>query len=232
MNSVSATQSQQPEYVDQPGLYSKLTLRRNPLADPRQPPEDLSLEPKWASSIISGRGVHLPYQHPRTHNIPVAVIHFRSFFPHLLGLYTHFAAHAASSLGIPISKPVFLPTQRSLWTVLKGPFVHKKNQENFERRVHKRAIKAYDADPEVVERWIKYLESHAMGGVGLRIVRWERVQVGVGEERLKGVVDQMRLASVRSADKVKALGDKIVEQEMAVAAEHPEITQVDKKTSS
>lgn len=119
-----------------------------------------------------------------------------------------------------------------MWTVLKGPFVHKKNQENFERRVHKRAIKAYDADPEVVERWIKYLESHTMGGVGMRIIRWERVQVGVGEERLKGVVDQMRLASVRSADKVKALGDKIVEQEMAIAAENPEIAQLDKRSSS
>ena len=32
-----------------------------------------------------------------------------------------------------IERPVVLPTQRSLWTVLKGPFAHKKKQENFER---------------------------------------------------------------------------------------------------
>lgn len=101
--------------------------------------------------------------------------------------------------------------------------MHKKNQENFERRVHKRAIKAYDADPEVVERWVKYLETHAMGGVGLRVVKWERASVGVGEERLKGVVDQMRMAAVKSSDKVKALGEKIVEQETAAAAEQEQV---------
>jgi small subunit ribosomal protein S10 len=140
-------------------------------------------------------------------------------------MFTHFASHAASSLAIPVSRTIFLPTQRSLWTVPKGPFVHKKNQENFERRVHKRAIKAWDADPDVVERWIKYLESHTLGGVGMRIIRWERATVGVGEERLKNVMDQMRLASVTNSDKVKALGEKIVEQEMAVAAENLQITQ-------
>jgi small subunit ribosomal protein S10 len=101
--------------------------------------------------------------------------------------------------------------------------VHKKSQENFERRVHKRAIKAWDADPEVVERWTKYLESHALGGVGIRIVQWERAQVGVGKARLQNVMDQMRLASITRTDKVKALGEKIIEQETASAYENPQI---------
>jgi len=118
-----------------------------------------------------------------------------------------------------------LPTKRSLWTVPKGPFIHKKTQENFERKEHKRAIKAWDADPEVVERWIKYLESHALGGVGVRIIRWERAQIGVGEARLKDVMDQMRLSPVTRMEKVKTLGEKIIEQETASANESLQITQ-------
>ena len=102
-----------------------------------------------------------------------------------------------------------------MWTVLKGPFAHKKKQENFERKVHKRAIKAWDADPEVVERWVKYLENHAMGGVGMRTIKWERARVGVGKDRLEHVKGQMRLAPTTSSDKVKALGEKIVQQELA-----------------
>lgn len=144
------------------------------------------------------------------------MIHFRSYFPHLLDQFTHFASHSASALAIPVSRPAALPTQRSLWTVLKGPFAHKKKQENFERKVHKRAIKAWDADPEVIERWVKYLENHAMGGVGMRVIKWERARVGVGKHRLEHVKSQMRLAtSAKSSDKVKTLGAKIVQQELA-----------------
>lgn len=145
------------------------------------------------------------------------MIHFRSYFPHLLDRFTQFASHAASALAIPISRPAALPTQRSLWTVLKGPFAHKKKQENFERRVHKRAIKAWDADPEVVDRWVKYLENHAMGGVGIRVIKWERKEVGVGRHRLEHVKGQMRLTPTTSADQVKALGEKIVQQELVDA---------------
>ena len=142
------------------------------------------------------------------------MIHFRSYFPHLLDQFTHFASHSASALAIPISRPAALPTQRSLWTVLKGPFAHKKKQENFERKVHKRAIKAWDADPEVVDRWVKYLEKHTMGGVGMRVIKWERTEVGVGRHRLEHVKGQMRLTSTTNAGKVKALGEKIVQQEL------------------
>ena len=184
------------------------------MLDPAGPPT-AAAEPQWAAATVHGRSLYLPYQHARTYNIPVAMIHFRSFFPHLLDQFTHFASHSASALAIPVSRPVVVPTQRSLWTVLKGPFAHKKKQENFERKVHKRAIKAWDADPEVVERWVKYLENHAMGGVGMRVIKWERARVGVGKDRLEHVKSQMRLESATSSDRVKTLGAKIVERELA-----------------
>ncbi|KDQ52556.1 hypothetical protein JAAARDRAFT_198191 [Jaapia argillacea MUCL 33604] len=177
-------------------------------------------EPELSATVIHGRSITEPLYHPRTHNIPVAVLQFRSYFPELLDLYMHFAAHAAGALGIPISKPVKLPTQRSLWTVIKSPFIFKKSQENFERRTRKRAIKAWDADEEVVDKWVKYLERHALAGVGLRVVKWERAPVGVGEKKLKSVMGQLRLSGsgMTNAQKVKALGEKIVQEELAAAA--------------
>ncbi|KAI0067528.1 ribosomal protein S10 [Artomyces pyxidatus] len=171
-------------------------------------------EREYHATVVNGRGSLEPYRHPQTHGIPVASLHLRSHFPPLLALFSHFAMHAAASLGIPVSGVAMLPTQRTLWTVPRGPFVHKKSQENFERRVHKRAIKAFDADSEVVDRWVKYLERHALAGVGIRVVRWHRVPVGVGKLQLESVVGQMRLGVVSDKQKVQELGKKIIAEEM------------------
>lgn len=179
-------------------------------------------QPEVAASVVHGRSFLPAYYHPRTHNIPVALIHFRSYHVSLLNLFTHFASHAASSLAIPISKTIPLPTHRSLWTVPRSPFVHKSSQENFERRTHKRVIKAWDADDEVVERWVKYLEAHPLAGVGFRVVRWQRAPVGVGQLTMQAVKDRlvldMQSKKTRSAEKVKELGEKIIEQELAAAS--------------
>jgi small subunit ribosomal protein S10 len=113
----------------------------------------------------------------------------------------------------------YLPTQRTLWTVPRSPFVHKKSQENFERKVHKRMIKAWDADEEVVERWFKYLRKHEMGGVGMRMVKWERMELGVGKKRLASlqevVLGKADEKSVIHAEKIRDLGAQIVKGEMA-----------------
>jgi small subunit ribosomal protein S10 len=156
--------------------------------------------------------VQEPYYHPRTHSIPVANLHFRSHHIRLLNLFTHFAVHAASSLGIPASKVVSLPTKRRLWTVLRSPFVHKKSQENFERKTHKRAIKA---DPEVVHRWITYLRANAMPGVGLKVTTWERLPLNVTASTM-AETDSLTAAkniSIDAPQKIKALGKKILVEE-------------------
>lgn len=119
---------------------------------------------------------------------------------------------------MPLSKPAYLPTQRRLWTVLRGPFAHKKSQENFERKTHKRVMKAWDADPEVVDMLVQYLEQHIAPGVGLRTVKWRRAPVGVGQKTLEAVMGRTRLDAEMRAEKVKALGEQIVKQEMAAAA--------------
>ena len=53
------------------------------------------------------------------------------------------------------------------------------------------------------------------GGVGMRVIKWERAKVGVGKDRLEHVKSWMRLTSTTSSDKVRALGEKIVQQELA-----------------
>ncbi|PIL32667.1 hypothetical protein GSI_05371 [Ganoderma sinense ZZ0214-1] len=186
-------------------------------AIPSLPPQPLT-EAKYAASVVHGRSLRPPHYLPKSHRIPVATLHFRSYHPKLLDFFVHFATHAATALGIPISKPVHLPTQRTLWTVLRGPFVHKKSQENFERRTHKRVLKAWDANPEVVDMLVQYLEKHIAPGVGLRTTKWRRAPVGVGAKTLEAVIGHMRLDDHVMSDKLKALGDQIVKQELASAA--------------
>lgn len=84
--------------------------------------------------------------------------------------------------------------------------------------MHARAIKAFDADAEVVDRWVRYIEAHSVPGVGMRVVRWHRLPVGIGRSHLQSVVGRMRLARPTNKEKVKELGDKIVEVESKAAA--------------
>ncbi|KAI0328938.1 ribosomal protein S10 [Cubamyces sp. BRFM 1775] len=176
-------------------------------------------EAEYAATVVHGRAIRQPYYHPKTHGIPAATLHFRSHHPKLLDFFVHFAGHAAAALGVPISKPVHLPTQRRLWTVIRAPFIYKKSQENFERRTHKRMIKAWDANPEVVDMLVAYLEKHAAAGVGLRVVKWTRAPVGVGSKTVEAVLGSIRMDEQKlRAQKVKALGEQIVKEETAAAA--------------
>jgi small subunit ribosomal protein S10 len=169
-------------------------------------------------SLVHGRSVHEPFIHPRTHDIPVANIHFRSHHIELLSVFTHFALHAASSLGIPTSGVASLPTKRTLWTVPRSPFAHKKSQENFERKVHKRAIKAWDADAEVVQRWVAYLRTHVLAGVGMKVTTWDRIPLGLGEATMVVGDGVDTLNPMLVAPKaIKELGDMIIKEEQAAA---------------
>jgi len=211
-----------PGYED--SLFSSLPATNpnfpDPTALPLKPSRSTSYESlpedQWHATLVRGRSVQPAYHHKPVYRYPAALLHLRSHHPKLLDFFCHFAEHAAASLGIPASHTVHLPTQRSLWTVPRGPFVHKKSQENFERRTHKRAIKAWDTDPEVIDRWLAYLRKHALGGVGMRVIKWERAPLGVGQKQVQEV--KTTLASA----KIKNLAAKIVKEEQkaegAVAA--------------
>ncbi|KAL7319440.1 mitochondrial 37S ribosomal protein rsm10 [Mucor circinelloides] len=113
-----------------------------------------------------------------THDIPVCNLQMRGYLPQQLDFFADFARRAAFHMGMPCSGTVPLPTQTSRWTVIRSPFVHKKSQENFERKTHKRLLQIKDAHPDVVERWLRYLTMNAPAGIGMRATKIEFESLG------------------------------------------------------
>lgn len=125
---------------------------------------------------------------PQTHGVHVATLHLRSYTDSVpdLQFFTQFALRAARALGLPTSGAVALPTRTSLYTVPRSPFAHKKSQQNFWRKEHKRAIKVWDGDDAVVQAWLAYLRKEALGGVGMKAQVFTYREVGWG----RGLVDE------------------------------------------
>lgn len=53
--------------------------------------------------------------------------------------------------GATIAGPIPLPTNKTLFTVVKSPHVYKKGREQFEMRVHKRLIDVFDPTPKTID---------------------------------------------------------------------------------
>lgn len=53
--------------------------------------------------------------------------------------------------GASIAGPIPLPTEKTRYTVLKSPFVHKNSREQFEMRVHKRILDIVDPTPKTID---------------------------------------------------------------------------------
>ncbi|GAA5842375.1 hypothetical protein JCM9279_005366 [Rhodotorula babjevae] len=127
-------------------------------------------------------GHHVPL--PQTHGVHVATLHLRSYTDSVpdLQFFTQFALRAARALGLPTSGAVALPTRTSLYTVPRSPFAHKKSQQNFWRKEHKRCIKVWDGNDDVVQAWLAYLRKEALGGVGMKAQVFTYREVGWGED--------------------------------------------------
>lgn len=53
--------------------------------------------------------------------------------------------------GANLAGPIPLPTDRSMFTVVKSPHVYKKGREQFEMRIHKRLIDVFDPTPKTID---------------------------------------------------------------------------------
>lgn len=53
--------------------------------------------------------------------------------------------------GSKVSGPVPLPTERSVYTILRSPHVNKDSREQFEMRTHKRLIDILDPNPKTID---------------------------------------------------------------------------------
>ncbi|CAG8524113.1 17051_t:CDS:2 [Acaulospora morrowiae] len=123
-----------------------------------------------------------PQRIPPTYGHIVCQLHFRSYLPGPMDFFVDFSRRVAHALKMPCSGSIPLPTRTSRWTVIRGPFVHKKSQENFERKTHKRLLTIRDTDREVVERWLWYLTRNCPAGVGMKVTLWEWEKLRVGKE--------------------------------------------------
>lgn len=151
------------------------------------PPAGTFTPSSTRETIATGRPIPLnvrineyaPLRHPKTHGHLVAALQLRAFEPQDLTFFADFAQRAAYYLRLPVSGAVPLPTRRERWTVVRSPFVHAKSKENFERRTHKREIRVYDGNPEVVEIWLATLRKHAMSGVGMKATVYANEELDV-----------------------------------------------------
>ncbi|HPU01517.1 MAG: 30S ribosomal protein S10 [Firmicutes bacterium] len=57
----------------------------------------------------------------------------------------------ARQTGAEVSGPVPLPTERSLYTVIRAPHKYKDSREQFEMRTHKRLIDIYDPTSKTID---------------------------------------------------------------------------------
>ncbi|MDN5346947.1 MAG: small subunit ribosomal protein [Clostridia bacterium] len=57
----------------------------------------------------------------------------------------------ARRTGALVSGPIPLPTEKSIFTILRSPHVNKDSREQFEMRTHKRLIDILDPTPKTVD---------------------------------------------------------------------------------
>lgn len=61
----------------------------------------------------------------------------------------------ARRTGARVSGPIPLPTDRSMYTVLRSPHVDKKSREQFEIQIHKRLVDILEPSPRTVDALMK-----------------------------------------------------------------------------
>jgi len=78
-------------------------------------------------------------------------IRLRAFDHHLLDQSAGKIVETARRTGADVSGPVPLPTERSLYTVIRAPHKYKDSREQFEMRTHKRLIDILDPTPKTID---------------------------------------------------------------------------------
>ena len=82
-------------------------------------------------------------------------ISLKAYDHSLLDKSTEKIVKTAKSTGAVISGPIPLPTHRTVYTVLRSPFVNKKSIEQFQTNVHKRIVDIINSTPKTVESLMK-----------------------------------------------------------------------------
>ena len=78
-------------------------------------------------------------------------IRLQAFDHKLLDQSAQKIVETAKKNGSKVSGPVPLPTERSVYTILRSPHVNKDSREQFEMRTHKRLIDILDPNPKTID---------------------------------------------------------------------------------
>lgn len=162
---------------------------------------------------------HSPLKLPVEYGDLVADLQLRSYDNENLDFFADFILRAGYYLGMPLTGPKPLPTRRERWTVIRSPFAQAKSKENFERHTHKRLIRVWDTNPEVVQIWLSYITKHSITGVGMKCNIYQRAGLSLDVDSLTNIalpqVSQEGQPSGTDKPLVntfdEAVGEKIVE---------------------
>ncbi|MGM9571139.1 MAG: 30S ribosomal protein S10 [bacterium] len=78
-------------------------------------------------------------------------IRLKAFDHKILDQSAQKIVETANKTGAVVSGPIPLPTEKSVYTVLRSPHVHKDSREQFEMRTHKRLIDILSPTPKTVD---------------------------------------------------------------------------------
>ncbi|SCU97491.1 LADA_0H06568g1_1 [Lachancea dasiensis] len=151
---------------------------------------------------------HKPLRMPITHGDLIADIQLRSYDHENLDFYSDFMLRTGFYLGMPLTGPKPLPTRRERWTVIRSPFAQAKSKENFERHTHKRLIRVWDTNAEVLELWLGYISKHSSPGVGIKCNVYQKEGIEL-QQTLKQ--SSMLTGAHKSQSLDEAVGEKVLE---------------------
>jgi len=78
-------------------------------------------------------------------------IRLKAFDHKILDQSAQKIVETAKKTGANVSGPIPLPTEKSVFTILRSPHVNKDSREQFEMRTHKRLIDILDPTPKTVD---------------------------------------------------------------------------------
>ncbi len=76
----------------------------------------------------------------------------KSFDPAILDRFAKQIVVTARSTGATVSGPIPLPTKKTLFSVIRGPHIDKRGQEQFILKRHARLIEISGATPETMDK--------------------------------------------------------------------------------
>ena len=82
-------------------------------------------------------------------------IRLKAYDHDLIDKSTDKIIRTARATGAIISGPIPMPTERTVYTVLRSPHVDKKSREQFETRIHKRLIDILNATNKTIDALMK-----------------------------------------------------------------------------